>query len=42
MKKKDFNERVKGLNLNPTDKFKAEQTNELIEMIEHLRISMIR
>lgn len=40
MIKEDFEDRIKSLTLSPEEKFKAEQTNELIEMINKLRINI--
>ena len=42
MNNKDFEEKIKKISLNPVEKFKFEQINELIERIEKLRMSFIR
>ncbi len=40
MKKEVFDNAVKTLTLSKEELFKAEQTNELIEKLEHLRVSL--
>lgn len=41
MNKEDLKEKLKKLNFTKEEEFKAEQTNELIEMIDKLRIGMV-
>ncbi len=41
MKKEEFDERVKDFAGTKEDKFKLEQTNELILMIDKLRMDMV-
>ena len=40
MKREDFEKRVETLTLSKEELFKVEQTNELIEMIDKLRLTM--
>ena len=42
MNRGELKEKLKKLKFTKEEEFKAEQTNELIEMIDKLRVGMIR